>query len=55
MDADDVSLAHRLEKQLQYLEGYPEIGIVGTWICKMDKSGSMIGAWYPPTNPKMLK
>ena len=30
MDADDVSLPDRLEKQLRYLEAHPEIDMVGT-------------------------
>ena len=55
MDADDVSLAQRLEKQVEYLEEYPQIGIVGTWICKMDQYGLVTGRWCPPTTSKMLK
>ena len=30
MDADDFSLPHRLEKQLEFLKANPEIGVVGT-------------------------
>lgn len=30
MDADDISLTHRLEKQIQYLHNNPEIGFVGS-------------------------
>jgi glycosyltransferase involved in cell wall biosynthesis len=55
MDADDVSLPQRLQRQLEYLEGHPEIGIVGTWIFNIDESGSVRGTWCPPTNPKLLK
>lgn len=55
MDADDISLPRRLEKQLEYIGKHPEIGILGAWICKMDKNGSVTGTWCPPTNPKMLK
>lgn len=33
MDADDISLPERLERQVQYMETHPEIGILGTW-CK---------------------
>ncbi len=32
MDADDVSLPERLEKQVKYLEAHPEIGVLGTGI-----------------------
>ena len=30
MDCDEVSLPHRLERQLEFLEAHPEIGAVGT-------------------------
>jgi glycosyltransferase involved in cell wall biosynthesis len=30
-DHDDVSLPHRLEKQLRYLVAHPHCGLVGTW------------------------
>jgi hypothetical protein len=55
MDADDISLPHRLERQVEYLLKHPEIGIVGSWICKIDENGSVKGSWCPPSNPKMLK
>jgi glycosyltransferase involved in cell wall biosynthesis len=55
MDADDVSLPQRLQRQLEYLDRHPQIGILGTWILNIDESGSMRGTWCPPTNPKMLK
>lgn len=32
MDADDVSNRHRLEKQVQFMESHPSIGISGTWV-----------------------
>jgi len=31
MDADDISLPTRIEKQVNFLEAHPEIGIVGTY------------------------
>ena len=55
MDADDVSLSGRLERQLQYIDQHPQIGILGTWIYNMDQNGSVKTAWCPPTNPKMLR
>jgi Glycosyl transferase family 2 len=55
MDADDISLPTRLEKQLEYLEQHPDIGILGAWICNIDKNGSTRGTWCPPTNAKTLK
>lgn len=55
MDADDISFPDRLQKQLAYIEGHPQIGILGTWICNIDKNGSLRGTWRPPTTSKMLK
>lgn len=31
MDADDISLPRRLERQVAYLQAYPEISICGSW------------------------
>lgn len=55
MDADDISLPHRIERQLAFLKGHPEIGIVGTWASKIDKQGSVIGRWCLPLSPKVLR
>ena len=51
MDADDISLAHRLEKQVEYLDRNPEIGIVGTWIQDIGGSGEPGPIWPLPTSP----
>jgi glycosyltransferase involved in cell wall biosynthesis len=32
MDADDISLPNRFEKQLQYFKQHPEVDICGTWV-----------------------
>lgn len=32
MDADDISLPTRFEKQIEFMDNNPEIGICGTWI-----------------------
>ncbi len=32
MDADDISMPHRLEKQIHFMEKNPEVGVSGTWI-----------------------
>lgn len=55
MDADDISHPQRLEKQLAYLESHGDIGIVGTWIQKIDRSGAAGKTWSPPTKPKVLQ
>jgi GT2 family glycosyltransferase len=55
MDADDMSDPRRLEKQLAYIESHPNIGVLGTWIQKIDYAGSVTGVWCPPVSPMMLK
>lgn len=36
MDADDISLPERLEREVRFLDSHPEIGLVGTWCVKVD-------------------
>ena len=40
MDADDISLSDRFEKQLTYLEKHPNIDVVGGAICEIDERGN---------------
>ncbi len=42
MDADDVSLPNRFALQLEYLNGHPEIGIVGASCQIVDDSGATV-------------
>lgn len=32
MDADDVSMPHRFETQVNYMEAHPEVDVLGSWI-----------------------
>jgi glycosyltransferase involved in cell wall biosynthesis len=43
MDADDISVPDRLEKQVAYLDKHRECVAVGTWIEVVDESGRHIG------------
>ncbi|NIO06026.1 MAG: glycosyltransferase [Proteobacteria bacterium] len=36
MDADDISLPERLEREVLFLDTYPEVALVGTWCVKID-------------------
>ncbi len=38
-DSDDISLPQRLEKQSQFLEAHPEVGIIGGFLQFFDKKG----------------
>ena len=36
MDADDMALPQRLEREANFLEAHPDIGLVGTWCVKVN-------------------
>lgn len=40
MDADDISMTDRFEKQMKYLEAHPEIDVVGGSINEIDENGN---------------
>jgi glycosyltransferase involved in cell wall biosynthesis len=48
MDADDIALPNRLERQIAFLKSHPDISIVGTAYEWIDKDGNVIG------KPKMI-
>lgn len=43
MDADDISLPERLEKQVCFLEAHPEVGLVGSAVIYIDPDGKELG------------
>jgi hypothetical protein len=48
MDADDISMPERFERQLAFLAGHPDHGVVGSWSLDIDENG----APYPVTGPE---
>lgn len=40
MDADDISLPIRFEKQILYMEVHPDIDCLGTWAIEIDSKGN---------------
>ena len=48
-DADDVSLPQRLEKQLDFLESHPDVGLVGTTFAIVNSCGVILGIPSVPT------
>src|SRR5579864_8737730 len=42
IDADDVSLPRRLERQVALLDAQPEVALVGAWMSLVDDSGRPI-------------
>ena len=55
MDADDISLPNRLEKQLGFLEREPQIGIVGSSILIIDESDKEIAFHSRPEDHTNIK
>lgn len=49
MDADDVALPERLERQMAYLHEHPETDIVGTWANDVDAEGKVLQQRRVPT------
>jgi glycosyltransferase involved in cell wall biosynthesis len=48
MDADDVAMPDRLEKQLHFLQAHPEIALVGSAMTTINESGEEVGASSVP-------
>lgn len=55
MDADDISLPQRLERQIAYMIAHPEVGVVGTWIRLVDVRGQVTGEWTFPVTHGLLR
>ena len=51
-DADDISLPNRLELQLEFLEKYPEVALLGTGIYVINENGETIEKRIMHLNPK---
>lgn len=54
IDADDIASPQRLERQYQYLEKHPEVGLLGTWAEEIDEQSSVCGIRRPPSRPDEL-
>lgn len=50
-DADDRSRPTRLERQVEYLESHPDVGLVGTDAIMIDADGSSVRRRHVPSRP----
>lgn len=50
MDADDISMPERFEKQITYMEQHPEIDCLGTWAIEIDAGGNEYFRKQMPVN-----
>lgn len=55
MDADDICLPSRFEKQVAYLDRHPNIATVGSWTSRIDENGSETEIVKFETNPRWIK
>jgi hypothetical protein len=51
MDADDISMPARFQKQIAFLERHKTVGIVGTWVQDISATGQPGPIWPLPTSP----
>ena len=47
MDADDVCLPRRLERQMAYLADHPEVALLGGWVATIDEEGRTLADVVP--------
>lgn len=55
MDADDISLPQRFEKQIEFMETNPVIGFLGTAYYEIDQQGRIIGHKFFPIVDRELR
>jgi glycosyltransferase involved in cell wall biosynthesis len=55
MDADDVSLPNRLERQVSFLEAHPEIGLLGSAVEMVGPEGESLGIYAPDCGDQELR
>lgn len=51
MDADDISMPHRLATQVAFMDSHPEIGVTGTHMQLMDENGKPRQVFMNSTDP----
>jgi glycosyltransferase involved in cell wall biosynthesis len=55
MDADDVSLEHRLARQVELLASSPEVAVCSTWFDVIDEDGAVVRRMAFPTRDADLR
>jgi glycosyltransferase involved in cell wall biosynthesis len=54
LDHDDVAEPARLERQVTFLEKYPQVVAVGTWLTAIDENNRVLGKRRYPTQPEAI-
>ncbi len=55
MDADDISMPLRLERQLEHMEANPHLVLCGVWAFEISPNNEIIGALCPPVKDEDLR
>ncbi len=55
MDADDISMPQRFEKQVAFLDDNPECAAVGSWCMRIDENDVIVNQWHHPTDYEAIK
>jgi glycosyltransferase involved in cell wall biosynthesis len=55
IDADDIMMPDRLQKQVDFLETHPEVGIVGSFAIDIDENGDELDLFSLPYDSKSMK
>lgn len=55
MDADDVALPARLERQLAFLDAHPDVGLLGTGCHEISPSGEVLRTVSPPVEDAAIR
>lgn len=56
MDADDVSVSHRFEKQITLMENHLDVDVLGSALWEIDSNGNQVGVRCLPTkNTALIK
>ena len=55
MDADDISMPERLKLQVGYLDGHPDIAMVGSAVILIDSNGREAGRKAYPATPVQIR
>ncbi len=55
MDADDIALSTRLQKQVVFLRAHPDIGICGSACIRINSTGKRLGIGRVPVDPMTIR
>ncbi|MBI5326761.1 MAG: glycosyltransferase [Deltaproteobacteria bacterium] len=55
MDADDISLMHRLQRQVELLDEHSDIAVLGSWAQIIDEKGDVVSEYCPALSPVLLR